>query len=37
MTAGGKNTNVRVQRADKPGVTETRMCGAYEEVSVKRA
>src|SRR5437867_5579557 len=37
MTAGGKNANVRVQRADKPGVTETRMWGAYEKVSVKRA
>jgi len=30
-TAGGKNTYVRVQRADKPGVTETRMWGSYEE------
>src|SRR5947209_6672918 len=37
MTAGGKNANVRVQRADKPGVTETKMWGAYEKVSVKRA
>ena len=37
MTAGGKNANVRVQRADKPGVTETRMWGAYERISVKRA
>jgi hypothetical protein len=24
-TAGGKNANVRVQRVDKPGVTEARM------------
>ena len=36
-TVGGKNVNVRVQRVDKPGVTEIRMCGAYEKVSVKRA
>jgi hypothetical protein len=35
-TAGGKSTHVRVQRADKPGVTETRMWGSYEKVSVKR-
>jgi len=33
-TAGGKNTHVR---AEKPGVTEVRMWGAYEKVSVKRA
>ena len=37
MTAGGKHANVRVQRADKPGATETRMWGANEKVSVKRA
>jgi len=37
MTAGGKHANVRVQRADKPGVTETKMWGAYEKVSVRRA
>ena len=36
MTAGGKNKNVRVQRVDKPGVTETKMWGAHERVSVKR-
>jgi hypothetical protein len=36
-TAGGKNTHVRVQRADKPGVTETRTWGTYEKVSVRRA
>ena len=36
-TAGGKNSHVRVQRVDKPGVTEVRMWGAYEKVSVRRA
>jgi hypothetical protein len=36
-TSGGKNTLVRVQRPDKPGVTETRMWGSYEKVSVTRA
>ena len=36
-TAGGKNTNVRVQRMDKPGVTETRTWGSYEKVSVRRS
>ena len=36
-TAGGRNTTVRVQRVDKPGVTETRLWGAYEKVSVQRA
>ena len=36
-TAGGKSTSVRVQRVDKPGVTETRMWASYEKVSVKRA
>jgi hypothetical protein len=35
-TAGGKSTSVRVRRPDKPGVTETRMWGSYEKVSVKR-
>jgi hypothetical protein len=35
-TNGGKNAHVRVQRTDKPGVTETKMWGAYEKVSVKR-
>jgi hypothetical protein len=34
---GGKNAQVRVQRVDQPGVTETRMWGSYEKVSVKRA
>ena len=32
-TNGGKNAHVRV---DKPGVTETKMWGAFEKVSVKR-
>jgi hypothetical protein len=36
-SAGGKSTSVRVQRVDKPGVTETRMWGSYEKISVKRA
>jgi hypothetical protein len=35
-TAGGKNAHVRVQRAKQPGVTETKMWGAYEKVSVIR-
>jgi hypothetical protein len=35
-SAGGKSTSVRVQRVDKPGVTETRMWGSYEKVSVRR-
>ncbi len=36
-TNGGKNAHVRVQRVNQPGVTETRMWGAYEKVSVRRA
>jgi hypothetical protein len=32
-TAGGKNSHVRVQRVDNPGVTETRMWGSYEKVT----
>ena len=36
-TNGGKNAHVRVQRASQPGVTETKMWGAYEKVSVRRA
>lgn len=36
-TAGGKSTNVRVQRMDKPGATETRTWGSYEKVSVRRS
>jgi hypothetical protein len=35
-TAGGKNSQVRVQRVDKPGVTETRLWGSYEKVTVIR-
>ena len=35
-TAGGKNTNVRVQRTNKPGVTEARTWGSYEKVTVRR-
>ena len=35
-TAGGKNAHVRVQRVSQPGVTEIRMWGAYEKVSVRR-
>jgi hypothetical protein len=36
VTAGGKSTNVRVQRVDKPGVTEARTWGSYEKVTVRR-
>src|SRR6516162_155460 len=36
-TAGGKNAHVRVQRLNQPGVTETRMWGSYEKISVQRA
>ena len=35
-TNGGKNAHVRVQRTSQPGVTETKMWGAYEKVSVRR-
>jgi len=35
-TNGGKNAHVRVQRVSQPGVTETKMWGAYEKVSVRR-
>ena len=35
-TAGGKSTSVRVQRAEKPGATETRIWGSYEKVTVIR-
>ena len=34
--AGGKSTSVRVQRPDKPGVTEVKLWGSYEKVRVKR-
>ena len=35
-TNGGQNAHVRVQRVSEPGVTETKMWGAYEKVSVRR-
>ena len=35
-TCGGKKTEARVQRADKPGLTETRTWGSYEKVTVIR-
>jgi len=35
-SAGGKSTSVRVQRVDNPGVTETRVWGSYEKVTVIR-
>ena len=35
-TGGGKSTNVRAQRADKPGATETRTWCSYEKVTVTR-
>ena len=35
-TAGGKNTHVRVQRVNQPGVTEVKLWGSYEKVSVRR-
>src|SRR5439155_14434127 len=35
-TNGGKNAHVRVQRVSQPGVTETKMWGAYEKVTVMR-
>ena len=35
-SAGGKNTQVRVQRVDTPGATETRLWGSYEKVTVIR-
>jgi hypothetical protein len=36
MTTGGKRTEVRVQRADKPGLTETRTWSSYDKVAVMR-
>ena len=36
-TAGGKSAHVRVQRVSQPGVTEVKLWGAYEKISVKRA
>jgi hypothetical protein len=35
-TAGGKTSHIRVQRVDKPGVTETRQWGSYEKITVIR-
>jgi hypothetical protein len=35
-TGGGKKTEVRVQRADKPGLTETRTWSSYDKVTVMR-
>ena len=35
-TSGGKNASVRVQRLNKPGVTETRQWGSYERITVIR-
>jgi len=35
-TAGGKTSHVRVQRVDNPGVTETRLWGSYEKITVTR-
>jgi hypothetical protein len=35
-TAGGKNSHVRVQRVDQPGVSETRLWGSHEKVTVIR-
>jgi len=36
FTTAGKNSHVRVQRVDKPGVTEARLWGSYEKVTVIR-
>ena len=33
---GGKSTHVRLQRVDKPGVTEARTWGSYEKITVIR-
>jgi hypothetical protein len=35
-TNAGKNAHERVQRVRQPGVTEAKMWGAYEKVSVTR-
>ena len=34
-TASGKNAHVRLQPVDQPGVTDIRLWGAHEKVSVK--
>lgn len=36
-TGGGRKTEVRVQRVEKPGVTETRTWGSYEKITVTRS
>ena len=36
-TNGGKNAHVRVQRVNQPGVTEIKLWGSYEKVSVRQA
>src|SRR5215471_9893410 len=36
-TVGGKHANVRIRLIKQPTVTEIRVWGAYERVSVKRA
>jgi len=36
-TNGGKNTHARVQRVNQPGVTEVKLWGSYEKVSVRQA
>ena len=36
-TVGGKNANVRVQLIKQPLVTEIRVWGAHEKLSVRRA
>ena len=35
-TGGGKKTEARVPRADKPGLTETRAWGSYEKITAIR-
>jgi hypothetical protein len=35
-TAGGKNTHVRVPRLNRPGVTEVKLWGSYQKVTVMR-
>jgi hypothetical protein len=35
-TNGDWNSHVRVQRVNQPGVTETRLRGSYEKVTVIR-
>jgi len=36
-TNRGKNAHVRVQRVNQPGVTEIKLWGSYEKVSVRQA